>query len=107
MDKDKKICVFDIEGDSLSPTKIWVMSAAIFSKGGWRLKSTTDYDEMRAFFLGCDTLIGHNIMLWDIPHIERILDIKIKAKVIDTLALSWYLEPYRNCLLYTSDAADE
>jgi len=96
MDKDKKICVFDIEGDSLSPTKIWVMSAAIFSKGGWRLKSTTDYDEMRAFFLGCDTLIGHNIMLWDIPHIERILDIKIKAKVIDTLALSWYLEPYRN-----------
>ena len=96
MDKDKKICVFDIEGDSLSPTKIWVMSAAIFSKGGWRLKSTTSYDEMRAFFLGCDTLIGHNIMLWDIPHIERILDIKIKAKVIDTLALSWYLEPYRN-----------
>ena len=76
---NKKICVFDIEGDSLSPTKIWVMSAAIFSKGGWRLKSTTDYDEMRAFFLGCDTLIGHNIMLWDIPHIERILDIKIKA----------------------------
>jgi len=91
----KKICVFDIEGDSLNPTKIWVMSAAIFSAGRWRLKSTTDYDEMRAFFTSCDILIGHNIILWDIPHIERLLDIKIKAELIDTLALSWYLEPYR------------
>jgi len=91
----KKICVFDIEGDSLNPTKIWVMSAAIFSGGRWRIKSTTDYDEMRKFFLSCDVLIGHNIVLWDIPHIERLLDIKIEAELIDTLALSWYLEPYR------------
>ena len=45
----KKICVFDIEGNGLNPTKIWVMSAAIFSLGKWRLKSTTDYDEMKAF----------------------------------------------------------
>jgi len=93
--KDKKICVFDIEGDSLNPTKIWVMSAAIFSGKKWRIKSTTNYDEMRSFFLSCDVLIGHNITLWDVPHIERLLDIKIKAKLIDTLALSWYLEPYR------------
>lgn len=93
--EDKKICVFDIEGDSLNPTKIWVMSAAMMSNKKWRLKSTTDYDEMRKFFLSCDVLIGHNIILWDIPHIERILDIKIEAELIDTLALSWYLEPYR------------
>lgn len=95
MDKDKKICVFDIEGNSLNPDKIWVVSAAIFSNGKWRLKSTTDYDEMRSFFLNTDTLIGHNITLFDIPAVERILDIKIKADLIDTLPLSWYLEPYR------------
>ena len=93
--EDKKICVFDIEGDSLNPTKIWVMSAAIYSNGKWRLKSTTNYEEMRKFFLNTDTLVGHNITLWDIPNIERILNIKIKADLIDTLALSWYLEPYR------------
>jgi len=94
--EDKKICVFDIEGNRLvNPDRIWVMSAAIFSGGSWRLKSTTDYDEMRAFFLSCDVLIGHNIILWDIPNIERILGISIKAELIDTLALSWYLEPYR------------
>lgn len=93
--EDKKICVFDIEGDSLNPTVIWVMSAAMFSNGKWRIKSTSDYDEMRKFFKSCDVLIGHNIILWDIPHIERLLDIKIEAEIIDTLALSWYLEPYR------------
>ena len=91
----KKICVFDIEANGLhKPDQIWVMSAAIFSKGKWRLKSTHNYDQMRSFFLSADVLIGHNIMLWDIPHIERILNIKIKAEIIDTLAYSWYLEPY-------------
>jgi hypothetical protein len=93
--KNRKICVFDIEGNSLTPDTIWVMSAAIFSGGEWRIKSTTDYDEMRKFFLTSDELIGHNIIRWDIPNIERLLDIKIKAKLTDTLAYSWYLEPYR------------
>lgn len=94
--KDKKICVFDIEANGLhSPDKIWVVSAAIMSKGKWFLKSTSDYEEMKSFFTSCDVLIGHNIKLWDVPHIERILDIKITAEIIDTLALSWYLEPYR------------
>ena len=41
-------------------------------------------------------LIGHNITLWDIPNLERVLGIKVKAKLIDTLALSWYLYPERN-----------
>ena len=91
----KKICVFDIEANGLhKPDKIWVMSAAVYSKGKWRLKSTHDYDAMRSFFLSADVLVGHNIMLWDIPHIERILDIKITAEIYDTLGFSWYLEPY-------------
>ena len=88
-----KLCVFDIEGDSLKPTKIWCLTAAIYSEGEWRLKTTHDYEEMRKFFLNTDILVGHNITRWDIPHIERLLNIKIKAKVVDTLALSWYLYP--------------
>lgn len=40
-------------------------------------------------------LIGHNIILWDLPHLERVLGAKPKAKIIDTLALSWYLYPER------------
>lgn len=90
----KKVCVFDIEANGINPDKIWVMSAAIYSNGKWRLKSTHDYEEMKSFFLGCDVLIGHNIIRWDIPNVERILNIKIEAELVDTLALSWYLEPY-------------
>jgi hypothetical protein len=88
-----KTCVFDIEANGLQPTKIHCLVAAIYSKGKWIQKTTSDYDQMRGFFEGSDILIGHNISLWDIPVIERLLGIKIKAKIIDTLALSWYLYP--------------
>lgn len=50
---------------------------------------------MRKFFLNAEYLIGHNITSFDIPVVERILGIKIKAKLIDTLAFSWYLYPER------------
>jgi DNA polymerase III epsilon subunit-like protein len=90
-----KTCVFDIEGDGLDPTKIHCLSAAVCVNGEWRIKSTTNYDEMRSFFEGADVVIGHNIYRWDIPVVERILDIKVEAKIIDTLALSWYLYPDR------------
>lgn len=83
--------LFDIEGDSLNPTKIHVLS---YTQGGL-IQSTHDYDEMREVLLGAETLVGHNIILFDIPVIERILGIKIKARLIDTLALSWTLYPNR------------
>lgn len=50
---------------------------------------------MRSFFLKAKRIIGHNIQRWDIPTVERILGIFPTAQVIDTLALSWYLEPSR------------
>ncbi len=90
-----KICVFDVEANGLTPDKIWCLTAAIFNGKDWVQKTTTDYDEMRKFFNGTDIIIGHNIMLWDIPTLEGLLNIEIKAKVIDTLALSWYLYPSR------------
>ena len=46
---------------------------------------------MRTFFEQSDTLIGHNIIRFDIPVAEKVLGIKIKAKLVDTLALSWYV----------------
>lgn len=50
---------------------------------------------MKKFFEVADVVVGHNIIRWDIPNLERILGIKIKSKLIDTLALSWYLYPDR------------
>ena len=51
---------------------------------------------MRKFFLSTKTIIAHNCMRADIPWIERILGIKITARIIDTLALSWALFPDMN-----------
>ncbi len=85
------ICVFDLETDGLSPKKIHCVS--VKEVGSDEVKSTIDYNKMRKFFTTKNlTLIGHNIQRFDIPVLERILDIEIKAKLIDTLALSWYLE---------------
>lgn len=50
---------------------------------------------MRKFFSQEVIFIGHNIIRWDIPTLEKILGIKINGTFIDTLALSWYLEPNR------------
>jgi hypothetical protein len=78
--------VFDIEADGIHATKIHCMVAN---------GDIVDKD----FFISLsedDVLIGHNIIRYDIPVLERLLGIKIKAQLIDTLALSWYLFPTVN-----------
>ena len=82
--------IFDIEGDGLNPTKIYVLS---YQASNGEIRSTTNYDDMAKLLLKQKVLIGHNLISFDIPVIERILGIKIEARLIDTLALSWYLYP--------------
>jgi transposase len=82
--------VFDIETDGLLDelTKIHVLS---YSHDGKEVHHTHDYDEMRKFFTETEVLVGHNIIRFDIPAVEKVLGIKVKPRLIDTLALSWYL----------------
>ena len=80
--------VFDIETDGFNPTKIHVVS---WMDDDGYLHSTRNYELMREFFLNADTLIGHNIVRYDIPVVEKILDIKVDARIIDTLPLAWYI----------------
>jgi hypothetical protein len=81
--------IFDCETDGLLDvaTKIHVLS--YHTPEG--VKSTHDYEEMRTILTEAKLLVGHNIVCFDIPALEKILEIKIKARLIDTLALSWYL----------------
>ena len=82
--------VFDIETDGLldQMTKIHVLS---YSDDNKTVIHTHDYDEMREFFLTRKALVGHNIVRFDIPAVEKLLGIKVEARLIDTLALSWYI----------------
>jgi hypothetical protein len=83
--------VFDLEADGLIPKKIHCISLDYNGK----IISTTDYDKMRSFFSKADILVGHNIQRYDIPALKKLLGVDIKAMLIDTLALSWYLFPNR------------
>lgn len=94
--------VYDIECDGLlkNATKIHCLSIAWRDvHGSIRVKSTSDYDDMRRFFLNENILrIGHNITLYDERVIKKLLGIdteKTMDQIIDTLALSWYLFPDR------------
>ena len=82
--------VYDIETDGLLDelTKIHVLS---YSDDGKTVHHTHDYDEMREFFATRKVLVGHNHVRFDIPAVEKVLGIKVNARLIDTLALSWYL----------------
>ena len=83
--------VWDCETDGLLDelTKIHVISWQ--EAGTTEVHHTHDYDEMRKFIEGADVLIAHNQIRFDIPAVEKVLGIKVEARLIDTLALSWYL----------------
>jgi len=82
--------IFDIETDGLleEATKIHVLSW--MDKNGV-VQYTHDQFMMALLLTEADTLVGHNIIRFDIPVVEKLLGIKVKAKLVDTLALSWYL----------------
>ena len=94
-----KIYVIDAESDGLveQSTKIWCMGLSwIDNHGKWKVKSTVDYDAMRSILTNPNnTLVCHNIVRFDVPLYEKILNIKVTASLIDSLGLSWYLYPER------------
>lgn len=92
------VYVFDCEGDSLKPTRFHCLSySKLGDKGFGKVKTLINHKLMKKFLTQKGaTLIGHNIARWDIPELERVLEIEVTAKIIDTLAFSWYLFPTRN-----------
>ncbi len=91
------IYVVDIETDGLVSEKIHVMSVGYEDGDGeWQIQSTWDYNTMIGVMSDPDNIIvGHNFKMFDAVELERVLDFKIKAFVIDTLPLAWYLYTQR------------
>ncbi len=83
--------LIDVETDGLleEATKIHVLS---YTLAGEEPTSIFDYDEMRDFLLSQQAIIGHNIVRFDIPVLEKLLRIKITAKLYDTLPMAWYVD---------------
>ena len=87
--------VFDVEANGLldKATKIHCLS---YTSDGKDYKTIFDYSDMRDLILSQHGLVGHNIIRYDVPLIEKILGIKIKARLFDTLPMSWVLNLTRS-----------
>lgn len=85
---------FDIETDGLldEVTKIYCMS---YTYDGEKIETTTRYDVMATLLGNSSCVVGHNIGLYDLPVMEKILGVKFKGLIADTLWLSWYTDPNR------------
>ncbi len=84
--------VFDIECNGFTPTKIHCLS---YQDKDGTIVTLFEYDDMRDWLARQTVLIGHKIIIFDVPILERLLGVRVDAELIDTLALSWYLEPDR------------
>lgn len=84
--------IFDIETDGLDATKIYCMSYRT-SKSDI-VYTTTNTKQIPRIINSFPFCIGHNIVRYDIPTIERLTGTKIVSKPLDTLAMSWYLFPH-------------
>ena len=91
--------VFDIETDGLyhDATTIWCIVAIDESDNVYKFKP--DQIEKGIQFLSeAETLIGHNIIGFDIPIIKKLYDIDLyeHSNIVDTLVISRLLNPARD-----------
>lgn len=98
--------VFDIEANGLLATVSRIHCAVFrdldeklvrqFVPKGWAVVEKGDcIDNLPAFLDKCPELIGHNIINYDFPTIEKVMGYKYKGKKTDTLIMSRLLNPKR------------
>jgi len=85
--------IFDIETNGLNPDKIHCLT---YTRNGESFETIYQYNEMKELLLSGEPLLGHNIIRYDIPVLEKILNIKIKSRLYDTLPMSWVMNPTRS-----------
>ena len=95
MTSHSKQVIFDIEADGLTPTKIWCIVAKDLNESSPRTFGPDQLEEGIEYLQSVDTLIGHNILGYDIPVIEKLHNVTLHADVIDTLVLSRLYQPVR------------
>jgi len=94
----KRLFCSDIEADALldDVTKLWCASFTELSPLMVPLGSgtvTEDNDIARLFQNPDHILVMHNGVAYDGPAVTKVLGVEVKAEIIDTLFLSWYLYP--------------
>lgn len=95
------VYIFDIESigylnELKSFDDLHILSVSYFSGGKWNVKSTNSKEDIKKLVENeNNTLVCHNVVCYDKPALE-IMGFNFKAKVIDTLVLSYYLYSERD-----------
>jgi len=88
--------IFDIETDDIKATKVWCIVAQDLDSEEIFKFNPDNLDKGYKFLATADRLIGHNIIGFDIPMVERFSDVVLHDKeLIDTLVLSRLFNPTR------------
>lgn len=94
-----KVIVADIETDGLLDvtTKLHVFAFGVKQPDGkWKVDATNNHKAIiKAFSNPENVFVMHNGLRFDKPALEKIYGIKVKATIIDSLSLSWWLFPTR------------
>jgi len=95
----RKIYVADIETDGLLDvmTKLHCVGLSTEVGGKWIVRSFTTIDVFKRILEDENNIVvGHYFVQFDIPAIKLLVpDIKIKATIVDTLAISWVMDSDR------------
>ena len=84
--------VFDIETDGLDPTVVWVVVTSNVDTGDTR--TFFDEDKFKDYLSQADEVIGHNIIGYDIPALEKLWGVDFsQLKITDTLVMSRLANP--------------
>lgn len=98
MDLDK-VYVADCESDGFLDEAIKIHTFGIGWKdtqGVWQIKDTPDYSNMiKVLSNPNNVVVFHNGYLFDSVILSKLLNIEVKAEIIDTLPISWVLFPNR------------
>ena len=86
--------IFDIEADGLNPSSVWCIVAKEWN-GAVHTFDNTQIAEGIKFLESAEVLIGHNIIGYDIPVLERLHGAKLTTNVEDTLVMSRLFNPIR------------
>jgi len=84
-------CIWDIETDGLKPSVIWCL-CAIKDDKMYTLEMPTK-EMVEELFADVTEHVGHNLINYDIPAVERLLGVKVIGGVTDTLVLSRLYNP--------------
>lgn len=90
--------ILDIEANGLKPTKIWTICIKEIDGDDQEVKDFERGEKFKGWLQGANVteIIGHNILGYDIPVMERLLDINFSGiKLTDTLILSKLANPQR------------